>query len=127
VSVIGEASRSLWRAAITLLLLLTIGTLASQRTDFDLDLHPAPFSAYDDDIIRTSLGLNRNAPDLMAVWDAAGGKGKLPVPLSDTYLPAQPQLSAASTSGPTWLVLSAARAITGTSGLPYLPRGPPAA
>ena len=116
-----------WRAATALLLLLSIATHGLRPVDIDFDLHPAPFSAYDDDIVRASLDPSRNAPDLKAVWDTVGGKGKLPAPLPELILPRAALLWPASTSGATGLIQSAAGAITGTSRLPYLPRGPPAA
>jgi hypothetical protein len=117
----------LWRAVSALLLLLSIATHGLRPVDLDFDLHPAPFSAYDDDIVRASLGPSRNAPDLKAVSDALGGEGKLPAPLSELDLPRRALSWVASTSSQTWIVQSAAEAITGTSRLPYLPRGPPAA
>ena len=122
-----KAISDFWRAATALLLLLSIATHGLRPVDLDFDLHPAPFSAYDDDIVRAFLGTSRTEPDLKAVWNGVGGKGKLPAPLLELDLPRAALLWGASTSGPTWLVVSAAGAITGTSGLPYLPRGPPAA
>jgi hypothetical protein len=117
----------LWRAVSALLLLLSIATHGLRPVDLDFDLHPAPFSAYDDDIVRASLGPSRNAPDLKAVSDALGGEGKRPASLFELNLPRRALSWVASTGSQTWIIESAAEAITGTSRLPYLPRGPPAA
>ena len=116
-----------WRAATGLLLLLSIATHGLRPVDLDFDLRPAPFSAYDDDIVRASLGPNRNAPDHKAVGDAVGGKGKLPASLPELHLPQAAQILVAGTSRPTWLIEPSSQTTTETSGQPYLPRGPPAA
>src|ERR671916_105066 len=113
----------LWRAVSALLLLLSIATHGLRPVDLDFDLHPAPFSAYDDDIVRASLGPSRNAPDLKAVSDALGGEGKRPASLFELDLPRRALSWVASKSSQTWIVQSAAEAITATSRLPYLPRG----
>ena len=115
-----------WRAATALLLLLSIATHGLRPVDLDFDLHPAPFSAYDDDIVRASLGASRNTPDLKPVWDGVGGEGKLPVPLLEMNLPGGARLWAAIRIGSTWFVESIARAIKGTDHSPYFARGPPA-
>lgn len=65
----GRALHHLWRLAAAWLLLTTIAAHALQRPDFDLDYEPAPFSAYDDDVILTSLGPNRSTEELKAVLD----------------------------------------------------------
>lgn len=116
-----------WRAATALLLLLTIATHGLRPVDLDFDLHPAPFSAYDDDIVRASLGASRSTPDLKAAWDSVGGDGKLSSPFHNLYLLRGVLLWPRSTHGPTWFVQSAAEAIRGTGRSPYLARGPPAA
>ena len=123
---IGNAFCNLWRAAITLLLLLTIGTIASQPTDFDLDIHPAPFSAYDDDVVRTSVGPGHNGLDIKAVQDAAGNNGKLPPPGQAIHLP-DVQFQLASAASSTWFRSSAGKSLLGATRAPYLARGPPTA
>lgn len=126
-TVVHRVFNDFWRAATAVLLLLSIATHGLRPVDLDFDLHPAPFSAYDDDIVLPSLGPSRNAPDLKAVSDAGGGEGKLPAPLHYLGRPRAVLLWAASSSRPTWFVESAAQTITGTSRSPHLPRGPPAA
>lgn len=115
-----------WRAATALLLLLSIATHGLRPVDIDFDLHPAPFSAYDDDIVLASVGPNRSAPDLKAIGDALG-EGKPPALFNDVDLPRAAQLLAARTDGPTWIVESAAGAIAAPGRFSYLARGPPAA
>ena len=122
-----KAISDFWRAATALLLLLSIATHGLRPVDLDFDLHPAPFSAYDDDIVRASLGASRNTPGLKAVWDSVGGEGKLPVPLLELNLPGGALLWAAITIGSTWFAESTAQPITGTNHSPYFARGPPAA
>ena len=119
----------MWRAATALLLLLSIATHGLRPVDLDFDLHPAPFSAYDDDIVRASLGPSRSAPDVKALCDAVGGEGfgKVAPPLRGLGLFIGVLLWRPSTNGPTWFVQSAAEAIGGASRLPHLARGPPAA
>ncbi len=124
---IGKAFCNLWRAAITLLLLLTVATHASQPSDFDFDLHPAPFSAYDDDVVRASIGPSRSAADLKAVQDVEGDNGKLPAPRLAIHSPTDVQFLAASGGRSIWLVSSAAEALRGAARSPYLARGPPPA
>ena len=125
--VISTAICNAWRAAVSLLLLVTISIHASQPTDFDFDLHPAPFSAYDDDVVTSSLGSSRSAVDRKAVRDVEGGNGKLPAPRLAIHLPADVQFQAASAAGSMAFASSSAAALRGAIRSPYHARGPPTA
>ena len=116
-----------WRAATALLLLVSIATHGLRPVDLDFDLHPAPFGAYDDDVVRASLGPSRTTDDLKAVGGAVGGIGKLRVPLLAAVLASAVQLQAPGAPRSMWFHESAAEAIRGAVRTPYLARAPPQA
>ena len=126
-TMIDRVSSDLWRAATVLLLLISIAAHGLRPVDLDFDLHPAPFSAYDDDIVRASLGPGRVAADLKALRDTVGGKGKLPGQLVAIEAPRSAQPQIASSGRTMWFVASAAQAIRQAPRSAYFARGPPLA
>lgn len=124
---IRKVSDDFWCAATALLLLLSIATHGLRPVDLDFDLDPAPFSAYDDDIIRASLGPGRESGEFKAVTGVAGGTGQLPPPSLEIDFIIGAQLLGVSSGTAVWLVSSTADAIRGTGRSPYRARGPPTA
>jgi hypothetical protein len=115
------------RAATILLLLLSIAVHGLRPVDIDLELHPAPFSAYDDDIVLASLAAKRGSTDLGAIRDAGGGKGKLPATLLAIVLPNYLQVQVPGARRSSWFASSVAAALRAAAYSPYRARGPPAA